>query len=71
MNIETITEAILVALALSGAALAETRVNSAGSKNFDEADHALRDGQPANSAASVEKGMGSRAGRGSNRSRFS
>jgi tetratricopeptide (TPR) repeat protein len=47
---------ILVALALSGTTVAATRVNSAGSKYFDEADRALRDGQTADSNASVEKG---------------
>src|SRR5580704_6991019 len=47
---------MLVALALSVATAAATRVNSAGSKYFDEADRALRDGQTSDSAASVEKG---------------
>jgi len=47
---------ILVALTLSGATDAPIRVRSAGSKYFDEADRALRDGETADSAASVEKG---------------
>ena len=47
---------ILLALTLSGATVASNRVPSAGSKYFDAADRTLRDGEPADSAASAEKG---------------